>query len=201
MNKLILATAAAAAICAAAPTLAMAQDQTASQDGVYGDLGWSHSTTNGASTEGIQGRVGGRFGRYFGVEGELRGGLSTGHTTLNYTTGTPPVTTPIASGVKQSLAGAAYAVGFLPIGPNFDLLARVGYGASRYNLTPSGVAAAHANEHGIRYGAGAEYFLDGTNGLRVDWTREQMSNFHVPTGLAATNHANVWAVSFVHRFR
>ena len=201
--KFLLATAAAAALCLAAAPAAFAQsdNDNTSIDGLYGNLGWSHVTTNGASTEGIQGRVGYRFMPYLGVEGELRGGLSTGHTTVDYTSGSPPVTTAIGAGIKQTLAGAGYVVGFLPVMPHrLDLLARVGYGWSHYDVTPSGLATTGANEHGIRYGAGAQYLFDGANGLRVDWTREHMSNFTVPTGLDVNNHADVWSVSFVHKF-
>jgi opacity protein-like surface antigen len=199
--KSVFAAAAAAAVCAAAPALALAQDNTGGVDGAYGNLGWSHVTTNGASTEGIQGRLGYRFMPYLGVEGELRAGLSTGNTTVTYTSGTPPVTGTINSDVKQTVAGAGYVVGFLPLMSNrFDLLARVGYGWSRYNLTPTGLATTHADENGIRYGVGAQYLFDGKNGVRVDWTREHMNNFTVPAGVAIDNNANVWGVSFVHRF-
>ena len=201
MKKFVLATAAAAALSIGAPALAFAQDTTQTETGAYGNLGWSHATTNGANTEGIQGRLGYRFMPFLGVEGELRGGLSTGHATTNYTSGTPPVTTSINTDVKQTLAGAGYVVGFLPVVPNrFDVLARVGYGWSRYNLTPTGLSSVHADEHGIRYGVGAQYLFDGANGVRVDWTREHMSNFTVPAGLDVSNHANVWGVSFVHKF-
>jgi hypothetical protein len=198
-----LAAAAAAALCIAAPALAFAQsdNNNTSIDGLYGNLGWSHSTTNGASTEGVQGRLGYRFMPYFGVEGEIRGGLSTGHTTVDYTSGAPPVTTSIGTDVKQTIAGAGYVVGFVPLMPGrLDLLARVGYGWSHYDLTPTGLGKVGTNEHGIRYGAGAQYLFDGANGVRVDWTREHMSNFTVPTGLDVSNHADVWGVSFVHKF-
>lgn len=201
--KLLLATAAAAAICIGAPALALAQDAPAqsSDTGVYGNLGWSHLMTNGAHVEGIQGRLGYRFMPYLGVEGELRGGLSTGSTTRNYTTGAPPVTTGISTGVKQTVDGAGYVVGFLPLMPGrFDVLARVGYGWSHYDLTPAGLGKYGTNEHGIRYGAGAQYLFDGANGVRVDWTREHMSNFTVPAGLDVNNHADVIGVSFVHKF-
>ena len=200
--KFLLATAAAAAICVGAPALALAQAAPdTSTTGAYGDLGWSHVTTNGANVEGIQGRLGYRFMPYLGVEGELRGGLSTGDTTRNYTTGTPPVTTGIDTRVKQTIAGAGYVVGFVPLVSNkFDVLARVGYGWSHYDLTPAGLSKYGASEHGIRYGVGAQYLFDGANGVRVDWTREHMSNFTVPTGLDVSDNANVWGVSFVHRF-
>ena len=202
MKKFVLATVAAAALCVGAPALALAQDNpAATPDGAYVNLGWGHSTTNGASTEAIQGRLGYRFMPFLGVEGELRGGLSTGHNTFDYTTGTPPVTTATDVGVKQSIAGAGYVVGFFPVMPNrFDVLARVGYGWSRYDLTPAALSTYHADEHGIRYGLGAQYLFDGANGVRVDWTREHMSNFTVPTGLDVDNHADVWGVSFVHKF-
>jgi opacity protein-like surface antigen len=198
--KLLLATAAAAALCIAAP--AFAQDAPASSTtGVYGDLGWSHDTTNGASTEGVQGRLGYRFIPYLGVEGEIRGGLSTGHTTRNYTAGNPPVTTAIGADIKQTFAGAGYVVGFVPLmSDRFDLLGRVGYGWSHYDITPAGLSKYGTHEHGVRYGLGAQYLFDGANGVRVDWTREHMSNFTVPAGLDVNNHADVWGVSFVHRF-
>ena len=199
--KRLLATAAAAAICVGAPALASAQDApNTSNTGVYANLGWSHLMTNGANVEGIQGRLGYRFIPYLGVEGELRGGLSTGNTTRDYTTGAPPVTTGINTGVKQTIGGAGYAVGFLPLGNRLDLLARVGYGWSHYDLTPAGLGKYGTNEHGVRYGVGGQYLFDGANGVRVDWTREHMSNFTVPTGLDVNNHADVIGVSFVHKF-
>jgi hypothetical protein len=204
VTKFYLAAAAAAALCAAAPALAFAQQAPASDaspDGVYGNLGWSHVTTDGASTEGIQGRLGYRFMPYLGVEGELRGGLSTGNSDLSYTTGTPSVTTNVNTGIKQTVDGAGYVVGFLPLMPNrLDLLARVGYGWSHYDFTPSGQTAFGADEHGIRYGLGAQYLLDGANGVRVDWTREHMNDLSVPASYDVDHAANVWGVSFVHKF-
>jgi opacity protein-like surface antigen len=203
VTKLYLAAAAAAALCAAAPALAFAQQapDTTSPDGAYGNLGWSHVTTDGASTEGIQGRLGYRFMPFLGVEGELRGGLSTGNSDLSYTTGTPPVTTNVNTGIKQTVDGAGYVVGFLPLMPNrFDLLARVGYGWSHYDLSPSGQTSFGSNEHGIRYGVGAQYLFDGANGVRVDWTREHMNDFTVPVSFDVDHAANVWGVSFVHKF-
>ena len=90
--KFMLATAAVAAICAGVPALAFAQDTNeVSENGVYGDLGWSHVMTHGADTDGIQGRVGARFYRFFGIEGEIGGGLSNGSNTVDFTSGTPPV--------------------------------------------------------------------------------------------------------------
>ena len=178
---------------AAAP--ALAQDA-ASPAGIYGSLGWSHVDAQGAPTESITGRATGRLNRYFGVEADVTGGLSTGDKT--YAPGTP---SQLDVGVRQKLAGAGYAVGFLPITPRFDLLARIGYGASSYKVEPNGLASYSAHENGLRYGAGAQYFLTGSNGLRVDWTREQMNNLTDPGGfLSSGDKADVWTVSLVHKF-
>ena len=190
----------AAALAATVSSLAiaapaMAQDA-GGPGGVYGSLGWSHVDAQGAATNSITGRATGRFGRYLGVEGEFTGGLSTGDTTFG--AGTPAQTD---VGVRQKLAGAAYVVGFLPVMPRFDVLARIGYGASSYKIEPSGLPSYTATEHGIRYGAGAQYLLSGSNGLRVDWTREQMNDRSDPGGFfSADDKADVWSVSLVHKF-
>ena len=192
--RFFVAAAALAAMGVAAP--ALAQDATTpTYGGLYGDLGWAGIDTHNTMTNAIEGRVGWRFGRYLGVEGELSAGLAGDHFTSN-ATGTPTTV-----GVKQSLAGAGYAVGFFPVGPKFDLLARVGYGASRYNISPAGLAHYHLSENGVRYGAGAQYFFDGANGLRADYTREHMGSFtDTPGFFAGDRNANVYAVTFAHKF-
>jgi hypothetical protein len=192
--RLVVAAAALVALGAVAP--AMAQDtSTTPVTGVYGNLGWTGTDTHSTMTNSITGRLGWRFNPYLGVEGELSGGLTTDHFNSNVTT--PPTSV----GVKQSMAGAGYAVGFLPIGPNFDLLARVGYGASRYNVSPAGLPGYHVNENGIRYGAGAQYFFDGRNGVRADYTRQHMGDITDNAGFfAGDRNANVWSVTFAHKF-
>lgn len=189
--KIVLASLAVTALAAATP--AMAAD--ASPTGVYGDLGWSQTDTHSADTQSVQGRVGERFNRYLGFEGELNVGLGGGH---QWDYGTTPAT---EVGVEQRLAGAGYLVGFLPIMPNADLLARVGYGASRYDLKPSGAADYSVSENGIRFGAGGQYFFDGKNGLRVDWTREHMGSLDdFPGYFPGDRNADVISVALTHRF-
>ncbi len=173
----------------------MAQETT-SYSGVYGSLGWSHVGAQGADTNSITGRASGRFGRYLGVEGEITGGLDTGNKVY-----APGTLSQLDVGVRQKLAGAAYAVGYLPLMPRFDLLARVGYGASSYKIEPNGLPSYTATENGLRYGAGAQYFVTPSNGLRVDWTREQMNNLTDHGGFfSADDKADVWSVSLVHKF-
>jgi outer membrane immunogenic protein len=188
--RIIVAAAALAAVGIGGPAMAQSQSEP-TYTGIYGNLGWSGTDTQGLWTHSITGRIGGRYGKYLGVEGELSGGLSTDHYTFAPST---------SVGIKQTLAGAAYGVGFLPLGPNFDLLARVGYGASRYDVEPNGLASYHVSEHGLRYGAGAQYFM-GANGLRVDWTRHDMDNFtDTPGFFPPGRRADVWSVSFAHKF-
>jgi outer membrane immunogenic protein len=195
--KIVVAAAALAAFGAAAPAFAQDATSDASRLGIYGTLGWQGTDSNNTMTHSIQGRVGGRFARYLGVEGELGVGLNTDHQT--FTAGSPPVSANV--GVKRTLNGAGYVVGFLPLGSNFDLLARVGYGASRFNISPAGSSSFHATENGIRYGAGAQYFFDGKNGIRGDYTREHYGNLHADGGsFPGGTNANVWSVAFAHKF-
>lgn len=194
----IFATAAAAALMAgmAAPALAQTADAWAFQ-GIYGNLGGSLNNTQGTTSKNITGRVGGRFGRYLGVEGELTAGLDGGSRT--FAGGTPAQR---EIGVKQQFGGAAYVVGFLPLRPNIDLLARVGYGASKYDISPSGLNSYHVNEHGLRYGAGMQAFFDPKNGVRFDYTRVNMNNYNDAGGFFSPGDkkANVWSLSYVRRF-
>ena len=197
--KFVAASAAAAllAALAAAPAMAQTDDTAAAANGVYGTLGGSLDHAHGTDTKSIDGRVGDRFGRYFGVEAEGSVGLDGGDTSRF----APGATTTTDLGVKQKYAGAGYAVGFLPIMPNVDLLARVGYGASKYKLSPAGAGAYDVSENGIRYGVGAQAFLDGKDGVRFDWTREHMGSFNDPGGyLANGQNANVWSLSYVRKF-
>lgn len=190
MNKQIALAALAIATGAAAPALA----QDAPQTGVYAGLGWSETNTQGANTGSIDGKLGYRFNRYLGVEGDLSAGLMSGGKD-------GPAGSPTHVDVKQRYAGAGYVVGSLPVTRNAELFARVGYGGSSYSVTPAGTPEYHATEDGLRFGAGGQVF-SGSNGLRAEYTREQMNNLTDPGGAlsAGHDHADVWAVSLVHRF-
>lgn len=194
MRIVFLAGAAAAAL-GAAP--AMAQSAGASGPiGLYGGLGWGETTVQGADLGSVTGRIGGRYGRFLGLEGELSYGLTGDDRTF-----APNSADPASVDVRRHLDGAVFGVGYLPLAANMDLLARVGYGASHYGVSPAASASYTASEHGLRYGAGAQYFLTGSNGVRIDWTRQQMDNFNDPGGFfSADRTANVWSASFVHRF-
>jgi len=194
MRVILAAATAAAALGMAAPVLA--QTDAPSADGVYGNLGWSGTSIGDTMTQSITGRAGARFHQYVSVEGELTGGVDGDHYTY-----APGATNQTDVRVKQKLAGAAYVVGFLPVTPHLDILARIGYGGSKYSVNPNGGTKYDVNENGIRYGVGAQYFVGGGNGLRVDYTREHLNDFTDASGFfPAGNEASVWSVSLVHKF-
>ena len=177
MKTLLIAAAGIAALALAAP--AMAQTAPASNVSWYGTLGYSDFNPDSANLSAITGRLGARFGQYFGVEGELSGGLGVSH----------------ASGgtdVHLDNQEALYGVGFLPINPNADLFVRAGYGWADYHTSLDGVNSSF-NGQSWNFGAGGQYFFSHSNGVRLDYTREDATENHGPD-------ANVWSVAYVHKF-
>jgi opacity protein-like surface antigen len=176
MKTLLIAAASIAALAVAAPAMA----QTAPNTNVswYGTLGYSDFNPDSANLSAITGRLGARFGQYFGVEGELSGGLGVSHA---------------GGGVDEHLNNqeALYGVAFLPIAPNADLFARGGYGWSNYQVSLNGVNNGF-NSQSWNFGAGGQYFFSRSNGVRLDYTREDATD-HAPD-------ANVWSVAYVHKF-
>lgn len=182
MNTLT-AAAVAAAVAAVVPAAALAQDAPASP--IYGSLGYAYSqgvSGDPVSSSAIQARLGARLNRYFGAEGELAVGVGHDNQTIG---GTP-------QRFQLQHQAAVYGVGYLPLQPNFDLLARVGYGDTRYRIEAPGVAF-NQNLDSWNYGVGAEYRFTPGNGVRADYTRQEFRDAH-------TGSANLWSVAYVHRF-
>ena len=175
MKTLLIAAAGIAALAMAAPASA----QTAPYSGVswYGNLGYTDFNPNNANISAITGRLGARIGQYFGVEGELSGGIGNSHYD--------------GASLHLNNQEAIYGVGFLPVSPNADLFARVGYGGADYKISSSG-STFSGNLQSWNFGAGGQYFFDHANGIRVDYTREEATD-HGPD-------ANVWGVSYVRKF-
>ena len=192
MKSLSIAAIAVSSLGAAAP--AFAQDQAApslEHPQGYLNLGYTYLNPYGRDLGEITGRGGLRLGRYWGVEGEFGGGVIGNHFAD-------------ASGrranLSEGLQASAYAVGYLPLmGDKLDLLARVGYGGTALSThNDAGVAALDTN-HTVaswNYGAGAQYMLDGKNGVRFDYTRR---DFQAP-GLDNPKDTNTYAVSYVRKF-
>jgi hypothetical protein len=176
MKSLLIAAAALAALGVAAP--AFAQDPNISG---YGTLGAEDFNANDANIGAVTGRLGARIGRYFGVEGELSGGFSNSHVNDGG----------VSANASLRDQYAAYAVGFLPVMPNADLFARLGYGASDLHLSAPGVSDT-INETSWNVGGGGQYFFDGKNGVRAEYTRM--------TADRSDLDANVWSLGYVRKF-
>ncbi|MFN3559684.1 MAG: porin family protein [Brevundimonas sp.] len=172
------AIAASAVLLAALPTVASAQDEPR----LYGSLGYSAIDTGQADLGSITARVGYKFLPYLGVEGEAGIGVKDeGYdVSIGGSSG--------AIELKQDFA--AYAVAFLPLGENFEVFARAGYGSTAIEATSAGVTVQGDGES-FNYGLGATAFFR-NDGVRVDWTRRDFTD--------DAGEADVWSVSYVRRF-
>ena len=174
MKSLVIAGVAAAAL--SLPAAALAQTRTSPT--VYGSVGYAGTSVEEVDLGAIQGRLGARFNRYLGAEGELALGLQGDDDGgFDYR-------------LNHQVAG--YVVGFVPLSPNIDLIARGGYGQTRIRAS-DGVIVDHFNEDSWNYGAGAQYYFNRNSGIRADWTRHDF-------GSAAVDTADVWSVGYSHRF-
>ena len=164
----------------------------------YGTLGYSNLNGGQLNLGAITGRLGARFGSYLGVEGEL----SVGVNEQNFTYSPPcapicelPIILLLRSRLNNS--EGIYAVGYLPLTPDADLFVRAGYGAANYS---SASFSRGFNQQSFNFGAGGQYFFDGVDGVRLDYTREDITQ-NDPIGREATsNGVNVWSVSYIRRF-
>lgn len=176
MQTVKLAAAAAAAAFIAAPAAA----QSVSNPSWYGSIGWANVGAENTDVDlnAVTGRLGARLNPYFGLEGEASFGVGDEQ---------------VAPGVNAQLNydAAAYAVGYFPVSNNFEILGRVGYGTTDIEVSGGGLSAS-AGEESLNYGVGAQYFFDGANGVRGDWTRR---DFRGNNG-----EADVWTINYVRRF-
>ena len=179
MKTLILVAASVAAL-AALPAVAQAQDAT-SKAGAYANLGYGRVTTDTVDLNTLAGRAGYRVNDFLGVEGELGFGVGSDEFTE----------AGVTAKAKVKHHAAVYGVGFLPVGPNTDILARVGYGTTKLKVPALG-ASASDSEESWNYGIGAQHHFDGVNGVRVDWTR---SDFDKNGGKADT-----FSIAYTRKF-
>jgi hypothetical protein len=181
MKNALIAAASLAAIAATVPALAQAQSAAPSNVGAYVNLNGAIGSYGSADIGAIQGRLGYRFMPYIGVEGELAAGVKSDTDTI------------AGLRVKQKLEheAAAYAVGFLPVSPNTDILARIGYGTTKLKVKSNGVSASDSADS-VNYGVGAQHHFDGLNGIRADYTYQDFTH--------GQGHADVFSLGYVRRF-
>lgn len=173
MRNVLLIAAAVSAL--GAPAMAQSVSPT-----YYGTLGYTQLDHGDGDLGAITGRLGARLNPYFGVEGEASFGVRDD----DFTVAGVPVK------VEHNYDVAAYAVGTLPVTPNFELFGRVGYGTTEIEAKAAGVSARGDGES-WNYGVGANYFFDGQNGVRGDWTRRDFRD---------GGEADVYSLNYVRRF-
>lgn len=135
----------------------------------------------------VQGRIGAKFMPYLGVEAEAATGFADDTWHVPYA----PYQAQVTTELNYQVAG--YAVGFLPLTEKAELFARVGYGKTRIDrdvLIDGEHGSANESLDGWSYGAGGQYFFDGQNGVRLDFTRHDLDDENI----------DAWAVGYVRRF-
>ncbi len=184
--KTLIAVAAIAAVSAlAAPAFAQTAS-TFSPVSYEGTVGYTGIHLNGADLGAIDIRAAANFGKFAAIEGEGAFGVND----QNGNVGS------VSTKLHLNSEYAAYGVARLPVAPNAELFARVGYGHSDIKATASlkGVSAsASAGYDSVNYGVGGKYFFDGKNGVRVDYTRYDFQKNGV-------TDSDTWSVSYVRRF-
>jgi hypothetical protein len=181
MNRIIIASAAAAAISLVALPAAAQTDPAQRPITGYGTLGYTHLDRGPADLGGVTGRLGLRFGRFVGAEAEGTFGVDSDKSRVS---GAPARTE-----LKRSVG--VYGVGYVPVGSKVDLFGRVGLGNSKVETSGLGQAVRESRDS-VNYGGGAQVFLTQRDGLRAEYTRESFR--HGP------GHNNAWGLSYVRKF-
>jgi hypothetical protein len=175
MRNILLATAALTVI--AAPAMA----QSIPNPQWQGSIGYTQLDGSDGDLGAITGRVGAKFNRYIGAEGEASFGVRDDDFTV----------AGVEGNLEHEYDAAIYGVGTLPVNDNFELFGRLGYGTTSIKAEIPGVSATNDGES-VNYGAGANYFFDGQNGVRGDWTRR---DFRDDGG-----EVDTYGVSYIRRF-
>ena len=175
MRNILLAAVAVAAI--AAPAFA----QTKPDPRGYGSLGYTNLEGDNATTGAVTGRLGVNLNRYLAVETEASVGVKHDDFTVAGVDGE----------IKQEWDAAGYVVGKVPVSDKLELFARGGYGHTELKQKFPG-ANTDVGGDSWNYGAGANYFVDGVNGVRADWTRRDYRD--------DAGKADAYSVSYIRRF-
>ncbi len=177
MKSLIVAASAMAMAAVAAP--AFAQGAAAPQVTGYGNLGYSLvDTQNGPNLSVLDARLGARIANYLGVEAE--GGFGVGNKSYG------------GDDYRVKSTVGAYAVGFLPVAPRFDVFARIGYGHDTLKVKDPVAGEFSVGEDSVNYGGGVQAFFTDKDGVRAEYTRHDLRH--------NSGNVNVWSISYVRKF-
>jgi hypothetical protein len=175
MRNILLATAAVSLFALPAAAQSFSQPQW------YGTAGYTALDADSVDLGAITGRIGAKVSPNFAFEGEASIGVVDDDVTVGGVT----------ASVEQDYDAAAYAVGILPVAPNFELFGRVGYGTTSIKADVAGITAEEDGES-VNYGVGGNYFFDANNGIRADWTRRDFTDDN--------GEVDTYGVSYVRRF-
>ena len=176
MRNVLLATAALTLF--AAPAMA----QSFNDPQWTGSVGYTHLDADDGELGAITGRLGYDFTRNFGIEGEASVGVKDEDVTIAGVDGS----------LEHEYDAAVYGVAKVPVSENLELFGRVGYGTTSIKADVAGVETSEDGES-LNYGAGANYFFDGQNGLRADWTRRDFTDDN-------GGELDTYGLSYVRRF-
>ena len=186
MKSLVAFAALAAVAAIAAPASAQTLPAYLAPVSYNAGIGYTGVQTSGADLGAITLRAGADFGKYFGVEGEGSFGVNDQNGSIGS----------VATKLHLNDQYAAYGVARYPLLPNANIFGRVGYGHSDIKGTASlnNVSASQTvGLDSVNYGAGAEYFFDGKNGVRAEYTRFDFQSH-------GAQDADTWTVSYVRKF-
>ena len=175
MTKYLLS--AAAGVAALLSLGQAASAQTVSQPTWSASVGYTQAQLDQIGDEDVEtddvdfgavtGRLAARVHPNLGAEAELNVGVSDEELELG--------------GGDRASAGlnytaALFGVAYAPLSPNFEVFGRLGGGFGEVEAEVSGPSFGgtfnETDDGGfIAFGAGAQYYFDGQNGLRVDYTR------------------------------
>lgn len=176
MRNVLLAT-------AALTVFAMPAAAQSVQNPTYsGSIGYTQLDGDDGDLGAITARLDARLHPNFGLEGEASIGVRDDDFTVASVSGS----------IEHEYDAAAYAVGYLPLSPNLELFARVGYGTTSIKADVAGFSASEDGES-VNYGVGANYFFDGVNGIRGDVTRRDFTDDN-------GGEIDTYGVSYVRRF-
>ncbi len=164
MKKYLAAAAAVALMGFAAP--AMAQN-------IEGSVSYASVSVEDVDLGAIRGALSWQSSNFIGLEGEFAFGV-----------GDDDIIPGVTAELKTMYG--VYATATADISENAAIFARVGYAGGEVEA-----AGLSSDDSGLAYGAGAKFFLDGKNGVRIDYTKLDFDD----------GDADVWSIGYVRRFR
>lgn len=175
--------AAVAGVLAVMGVAASAQAQSAFEPAPYATIGYASfdAKDSGVNIGAITGRAGVQLHPNFAAEGELSFGVQDDDVREMG----------VDVNIKHRFDVAAYGVAILPLGESAQLFARLGFGHTEIEGSAQGVSVSMDGKS-WNYGVGGQYFIDGKNGVRADWTRRDFTEDQ--------GKVDVYSISYVRRF-